>query len=36
MYVIFGLIIGTQLALFLTFKLVFFKMVYEDMVPAAL
>lgn len=27
-YVIFGLIIGAQLALFLTFKLVFFKMVY--------
>lgn len=29
MYVIFGLIGGAQLALFLTFKLVFFKMVYE-------
>lgn len=27
-YVIFGLIVGAQLTLFLTFKLVFFKMVY--------
>jgi hypothetical protein len=29
MYVVFGIIVGAQLAIFLTFKLVFFKMVYE-------
>lgn len=29
MYVVFGLIAGAQIALFLTFKLVFFKLVYE-------
>jgi hypothetical protein len=29
MYVVFGLIVGAQLAIFLTFKLVFFMMVYE-------
>ena len=29
-YVIFGLIAGVQIALFLTFKLVFFKLVYES------
>ncbi len=29
-YLIFGIIIGAQVALFLTFKLVFFKMVYEE------
>lgn len=28
-YLTFGLIVGAQVALFLTFKLVFFKMVYE-------
>lgn len=29
-YLTFGLIVGAQVALFLTFKLVFFKMVYEE------
>jgi hypothetical protein len=29
MYVLFGLVIGAQLTLFLTFKLVFFRMIYE-------
>ena len=29
-YLTFGLIVGAQIALFLTFKLVFFKMVYEE------
>jgi hypothetical protein len=28
MYLIFGLIVGAQVALFITFKLVFFKLVY--------
>lgn len=30
MYVVFGLIAGAQIALFLTFKLVFFKLVYDS------
>jgi hypothetical protein len=29
-YLTFGIIVGAQIALFLTFKLVFFKMVYEE------
>lgn len=29
MYVVFGLIAGAQIALFLIFKLVFFELVYE-------
>lgn len=29
-YLIFGIVVGGQVALFLTFKLVFFKMVYEE------
>ena len=29
MYVVFGLVAGAQIALFLTFKLVFFKLVYD-------